>query len=74
MSNTHTLNECLRQAIADSGLSHYALAKRAGISHMIVNRFARGERDMLLATAGKVARALGLTLTENTCRNNADTC
>lgn len=52
----------LRDAIVASGLSHYAIAQQAEIAPDILDRFVRGERDMRLATASKVATVLGLEL------------
>jgi len=52
----------LRDAIVASGLSHYAIAQQAEIAPDILDRFVRGERDMRLATAAKVATVLGLEL------------
>ena len=52
----------LKQAITDSGLTAYALAKRAGTSPDVITRFVSGERDLRLETAGKIAAALGLGL------------
>ena len=37
-------------------------AKRAGVSYAVVHRFAAAERDITLATASKLADALGLEL------------
>lgn len=54
--------ETLREAIRRSGRTHYALGKAAGVAPAQLDRFVAGERDLKLATAGKVAGALGLEL------------
>jgi hypothetical protein len=53
----------LRQAIRESGLTHYRIAKEAGIPKPDpIARFVSGERDLRLESAAKIARALGLEL------------
>ena len=54
----------LREAITEAGRTHYAIAKEAGITPEILDRFVRGDRGMTLATAGKVADVLGYELTK----------
>jgi hypothetical protein len=61
-SGPPTIQTELRIAIKESGLSHYQLAKSAGITPAILDRFMRGERDMRLGTAAKLADVLGLKL------------
>lgn len=56
--------EQLRRAIIKSGLSHYELAKRSGVSRAVIARFVAGERDIRLDTAERLAEALRLTLAE----------
>ena len=53
--------EQLRAAIVSSGLTHYRIAKDAGIKPDILDRFVSGERDVRLHTAEKIGRVLGLT-------------
>ena len=43
-------------------MTAYALAGLADVSPQQVGRFLRGERDLTLATASKLAQALGLEL------------
>ena len=57
-----TLSDELRQAIVDSGLTLYRVAKDSGVSYGVMYRFAADERDITLTTAGKIADALGLHL------------
>ena len=61
------LADQLRQAIADSGLTHYSIGRDAGISPSVVDRFMLAasdprRRDLRLVTAGKIAAVLGLSL------------
>ncbi len=57
--------ETLREAIRSSGLTHYALARNAGVTPAQLDRFVAGQRDLTLATAAKVAEALDLGLRPN---------
>ena len=43
-------------------ITPYAIAKRARVSPSVVSRWLRGERDLTLATAAKIARVLGLQI------------
>ena len=52
----------LKQAITDSGLTHYAIGKAAGVQPNIIDRFTRGERDLRFVTASKIAETLGYGL------------
>jgi ribosome-binding protein aMBF1 (putative translation factor) len=52
----------LREAIQESGMSVYRIAKRAGVKHAVVARFLSGERDLRLETASKIAAVLSLSL------------
>ena len=54
--------EVLRKAIENDERSYYRLAKDCGVSHTVLIRFVAGERDIVLGTAGRICRALGLTL------------
>ena len=45
------LQDDLRQAIEDSGLTLYRIAKGSGIAYQVLHRFANGERDLTLASA-----------------------
>lgn len=58
---TAGLAEQLRAAIIGSGLTHYRIAKDAGIKPDILDRFVSGERDVRLQTAEKIGRVLGIT-------------
>src|SRR5262249_28112463 len=52
----------LREALRGSDKSIYQIAQQAGVSPIVVSRFLSGERDIRMATADKLAEALGLTL------------
>jgi plasmid maintenance system antidote protein VapI len=57
-----TVCDQLRDAIRESGKTHYRVGKDAGIKPEIVARFVRGERDITGQTFAKLAAALGLEL------------
>ena len=62
------IDMALRQAIRKSGLTHYALAKAAGVQASQLDRFMMPaddprHRDLRLTTAASVAAVLGLRLT-----------
>jgi hypothetical protein len=59
-----SLSEQLRTSIRDSGLSCYEIAKQAGTTPAVVGRFLKGERDLRLATADRLAAVLRLELTQ----------
>lgn len=57
------LEATLHGAVLNYG-NNYELGKLAGVSADVLSRFARKERSLRLDTAGRLAKALGLTLTE----------
>lgn len=57
-----TLPDGLRQALAISGKSSYQLMAETGVNHGVILRFMKGERDIRLETAEKLAAAVGLTV------------
>lgn len=57
-----TLADQLRDAIEASPLGDHALGKKAGVSPAAIWRFRKGERDITLETAGRLAEALGAEL------------
>jgi hypothetical protein len=59
---TRTVCDQLRDAIRESGRTHYRVGKDAGIKPEIVTRFAHGDRDITGKTFAKLASALGLEL------------
>jgi DNA-binding phage protein len=56
------LSQALKDALRGSGKSIYQIALDAGVSQIVVSRFLSGERDIRMATADKLAEALGLKL------------
>lgn len=57
---TSGISGALRRAIQASPKSVYQICKETGISQIVVSRFLSGERDIRLATADRLARALGI--------------
>ncbi len=57
-----SLSEALRRAIRASGKSLYQIAKESDVSQIVISRFLSGQRDIRMATADKLAEALGITL------------
>ena len=51
----------LRKAVEASGMTHYAIAKAAGVPQSVMVKFGQGI-DVRLSTAAKIAHALGLEL------------
>lgn len=58
-----TFAEELRQAIRESGLTHYRIGKDAGIAPDILDRFVNDNRDLRLSTIEKIVAALKLRMT-----------
>ena len=58
----NALSAALKQAILESEMTLYEIAKRAHVSQIIISRFLSGERDIRMATADKLANSLGLRL------------
>ncbi len=54
----------LRQLRADRGITQEALAKKAGLSRVYVARLETGKQDPTLTTLTKLAKALGVPVTE----------
>ncbi len=57
-----SLSAGLKKAMKQSPKTSYQLAKEAGVSQIMVSRFVSGKRDIRLATADRLANALGLKL------------
>jgi len=62
MPRSTTFSDILRQAINTDGRSLYRLALDSGVDVAVWQRFVAEERDVRLATAERMARALGLEL------------
>ena len=50
------------QEVEQKRITPYAIAKRARVSPSVVTRWLRGERDLNLGTAAKIARVLCLQI------------
>ena len=61
---SQTVSDTLRRHIERDGRSQYALAEETGVNRGVLSRFVRGERDIGMATADRLCRALGLKLTK----------
>jgi plasmid maintenance system antidote protein VapI len=57
-----SLSDELREAIRAYDGTVYAISKATGVSHPVIGRFLRGERDLYMATADKLAEFFGLGL------------
>jgi hypothetical protein len=59
-----SLADQLRQAVADSGLSVYRIAKSSGIGQSVLQRFIAGDRENIrLDTADRLATYFQMRLT-----------
>jgi transcriptional regulator with XRE-family HTH domain len=56
------LKDAIKAALQATGESVNALAKRAGVSQPILQRFLAGKRGLTLETADKLCACLGLEL------------
>ena len=54
--------DVLRKAIRDSGLTHYRIAKDAGVKPSQLDFFVNGTRTVTIETAAKIAAVLRLEL------------
>jgi len=59
------IEEQLRQEILDSDMSRYRLSQITGVDQAVLSNFVNGKRTITLATAAKLAEALGLELSAN---------
>ena len=57
------IQEQLRQAILDAGISRYRLSKLTGVTQAVLSTFVNRKRSATMDTAAKLATALGLELT-----------
>jgi hypothetical protein len=56
------IDTALRDAIRTTGRTHHRLGREHGVAAAPLDRFVVGERGLTLASAAKVAMALGLEL------------
>ncbi len=59
------LEKRLHAAVCHYG-NNYELARAAGVTADMLSRFSRKERNLRLDSAGKLAKVLGLSLTDET--------
>ena len=57
------LENTLRDALKNSGLSTYKLEDLTGVPQAVIYRFISGQRSITLPTASRIAEAMGLELT-----------
>jgi plasmid maintenance system antidote protein VapI len=57
-----TMADVLKRAISASGETVAVIARGAGIAQPVLHRFVKGERDLTLRTAEKLARYFNLEL------------
>jgi len=62
MGKRMDIEQQLRQAIAESGMSRYALSKKTGVAQSVLSHFVNGQRSLTLPTAARLAEALGMEL------------
>ncbi len=62
MSKSSPITDPLRCAIRASRLSHYRIAKDAGLQAGQLDRFMSGERDLMAASVDRLAAYFGLEL------------
>ena len=66
-AKTITFAARLQELLDEAGMSGYRLAELSGLPRQTVSRFLRGERQPTLANAGRIARALGVSLSVFDC-------
>ena len=59
---SQSLTATLREAVQASDKTVYQLAKECHLQAIHISRFLRGERDLRLSSADKLAQILGLSL------------
>ena len=64
-NQSHDLETAMKQAIIDSGMTHYAIGKASSVAPDMIGRFMRGDRGINLATASKLATTLGYVLVDS---------
>jgi len=62
MEQPYDLAAQLKAAIADSGLTMFKVAESCGLRYQTVYGFVKGERDIALSSASKLAELFGLEL------------
>jgi transcriptional regulator with XRE-family HTH domain len=68
---TKDIETQLRDAILKSDVSRYRLCKMSGVTNSQLSYFVHGERSLILRSAAKVAKALGLELVPKKSKKKA---
>ncbi|HUS95374.1 MAG TPA: helix-turn-helix transcriptional regulator [Hyphomicrobiaceae bacterium] len=63
MRRTPDIEESLRQAILNAGITRYRLSKLSGVTEGVLCQFVNRNRTITMETAAKLAAVLGLELT-----------
>jgi len=58
----------LKKAIVESGYNQKQLSELSGVNRAQISRFVRGERTLILESAEKIAKVLGLELVKKSQR------
>lgn len=61
-SNSKTLTDQLRQAMDDSGITRYRIAKETGISEATLSKFYLGQRGLSMKALNALGEYLQLTI------------
>jgi transcriptional regulator with XRE-family HTH domain len=62
MAKNVPITDQLRQAIAESGVSRYRIAKDTGVSQSTLAQFVNGKRGLSMEALDAIGQYLGLTL------------
>ena len=60
--NTGSISNQLRRILAESALSHRAIARQSGVDKAALSRFANGQRGLTTASLDRLAPVLRLEL------------
>jgi len=63
-----SVSEAIRQAIRESGLKKLELSRRAKVDNSQLSRFMRGQRGLSTPTIDRLAKVLGLRMTQTKSR------
>ena len=61
----YDIEQQLREAILESGISRYRLAQLSGVAEAVLSTFVRGKRSINITSATKLAKILKLRLTKD---------
>jgi plasmid maintenance system antidote protein VapI len=72
MPQHDSISEALRRAIAESGMSHIAIARATGVQRASIDRFMAGAQSLRLDKADELAAYFGLVLRPGPGRKTTD--